>query len=210
MRKAVIWFSFFLCGFPPGLAQVAPQQPINCVMVKEPPPQADINSIEERIKVGTLALAAFGLVLTGVGLVLNYRQARIAQIGRRAQFITDMFYSYLQDADATEVFLKLQFGSFEYPENFHHSKMEISTGRLLNSFNRIVMLSEIGAVNKKDLKYLNHEFWVLSRNEALQKYFEHLDSLQKENKLSSSYTFTELRKVAKHFGTSESHSDPNR
>lgn len=98
----------------------------------------------------------------------------------------------------SDVFYKLSFGSFEYPVN---SDMEAKTDRFLDFFARIIALSEIGAIAKSDLKYLGHEFWVISNNGPLQQYFEYLDSLCSKGNLSSTATFSRLRTVARHYGS---------
>jgi len=137
-------------------------------------------------------LKIIGLLLTATGLLLTAWQIYKARVQQRAQYILDHFTAYVRDPELANVFYRLQFGSFTYPEDFN----EVHTDRILNHFSRIITLYEIGAVSKRDLRCLTHEFWVISRNEQLQKYFAYLDNLHHKGSIARHATFATLRKMA--------------
>jgi hypothetical protein len=95
-------------------------------------------------------LKIIGFFLTAAGLLLTAWQIYKARVQQRAQYILDHFTAYVRDPELANVFNRLQFGSFTYPEDFH----EVHTDRLLNHFSRIITLYEIGAVSKRDLRCL--------------------------------------------------------
>ena len=137
-------------------------------------------------------LKIVGLFLTAAGLLLTALQIYKTRVQQRAQYILDHFTAYVGDPELADVFYRLQFGSFTYPEDFN----EVHTDRLLDHFSRIITLYEIGAVSKHDLRYLTHEFWVISRNGQLQKYFAYLDNLHDKGLITKRATFATLRKMA--------------
>jgi hypothetical protein len=139
-------------------------------------------------------LKIIGFFLTAAGLLLTAWQIYKARVQQRAQYILDHFTAYVRDPELANVFNRLQFGSFTYPEDFH----EVHTDRLLNHFSRIITLYEIGAVSKLDLRCLTMSSgsWVISRNEQLQKYFAYLDNLHHKGSIAKHATFSTLRKMA--------------
>jgi hypothetical protein len=142
-------------------------------------------------------LKVIALFLTAAGLFLTAWQIFKARLQQRAQYLLDYFTAYIRDPALADIFYRLQFGTFTYPEGFHDSECEVRTDRLLDHFNRIITLYEIGAVSKRDLRYVTHEFWVISRNERLQAYFAFLDGLHQEGKIAKRATFATLRRMAR-------------
>jgi hypothetical protein len=152
--------------------------------------EEDTMTMEDKFKL-------IGLFLTAAGLFLTAWQIYKARVQQRAQYLLDHFTAYIQEPGLADIFYRLQFGTFTYPEGFHNSECEVRTDRLLDHFNRIITLYEIGAVSKRDLRYMTHEFWVISRNESLQAYFAFLDGLHQEGKIAKRATFATLRRMAK-------------
>ena len=92
------------------------------------------------------------------------------------------------------MFYKLEYSSFTYPEGFHGTGDEIHMDRLLDNYDRLAALYEMGALSFEDLEFMDYEFLTIILNEPLSRYFAVLDGIYKDWNIKHG-SFPSLRRV---------------
>src|SRR5687767_14622977 len=130
--------------------------------------------IRPEVSLGDVATVV-GLLITGVGLFLNWIQLRKAAVQARAEFIVTLFQQYITDDDCAGILYRIEYGKFEYNGEFHDSQDERSLDRLLSYFEKIATLHTLGTVDTRDLELVRYDFLRVASDTNVQSYFATLD-----------------------------------
>jgi len=131
---------------------------------------------KNEIRLGDI-IAAASFSIAAIGLFLNWWQLRLGGIRKRAEFIVSVFNQYVTDPLASDIFYEIEYGRFQYNEDFHRSENERKLDRLLSYFEKIAALYEIGTITLHDLELVRYDFLRVYQDASVQKYFKTLDRL---------------------------------
>ena len=114
----------------------------------------------------------------------------------RAEFVVNFLTKYLEDADATEMFYKLEYNQFVYNKSFHSSPDEIKLDKLLSHFERVAILHEMKIITETDLQLITYDVLHICWDDHVRNYFKYLDGLVAAQKLPDG-NYLRFRKMAK-------------
>jgi hypothetical protein len=140
--------------------------------------------------------AVVSALIAATALLLNWWQLRKNALQRRAEYIVSHFSRYLNDPDMARMFYKLEYSTFTYPEDFHGTGDEIHMDRLLDNYDRLATLYEMGALSFEDLESMDYELITITSNEPLNRYFCVLDAIYEQRNIQKG-SFPSLRKVGR-------------
>jgi hypothetical protein len=120
-------------------------------------------------------LAIAGLFLAAVGLFLNFDQQRKSNRQRRTSYISDLLQKIYDEKDLAKIYYSVEYGEFEYTDQFHGSETEIEVDRLIVNFDILAKKFDLGLVKIEDFDLIAYEYLVLYQNRGLQQYFKFLD-----------------------------------
>ena len=124
-------------------------------------------------------ISAGSFLIAAVGLFLNWWQLRLGGIRKRAEFIVSVFNQYVMDPLASDIYYEIEYGRFQYNEDFHGSENERKLDRSLSYFENIAALYDIGTITLQDLELVRYDFVRVYQNAAVQEYFKTLDRQQR-------------------------------
>ncbi len=131
---------------------------------------------KNEIRLGDI-IAAASFSIAAIGLFLNWWQLRLGGIRKRAEFIVSVFNQYVTDPLASDIFYEIEYGRFQYNEDFHRSENERKLDRLLSYFEKIAALYEIGTITLHDLELVRYDFLRVYQDASVQNYFQTLDRM---------------------------------
>ncbi|RLG27099.1 hypothetical protein DRN85_01100 [Methanosarcinales archaeon] len=126
------------------------------------------------ISIADLLLAA-SILIAAVGLFLNFLQMRKNNLQKRAEYMINLYNQYTSDPDMTDIYYKIEYGEFDYNEEFHQSSEEKKLDKLLGFFENIAKLYTMKNITLDDLKYSAYEFLVIYQDNSVKQYIRFLE-----------------------------------
>lgn len=115
------------------------------------------------------------LLIASVGLFLNLIQLRAANRQKRAEYIINLYNQAALDKDVLDMYYKIEYGKFKYDEKFHGSEEEIKLDKLIDMYDNIAKLYQLGNFTLRDLNYVAYRYLVVYQDEAVGRYLSFLD-----------------------------------
>jgi hypothetical protein len=126
------------------------------------------------VTMGNVILASL-LLLTFVGLVMNYFQMRKGIIQKRAEFLITLARDYLLDPDLIELYYQIDYEKFEFDEGMLQTDREKKLDKLLYIYENIARMYLMDNINKNDIKYFAYRFIRVYQNPEVKKYVAFLN-----------------------------------
>jgi hypothetical protein len=126
------------------------------------------------VTMGNVILASL-LLLTFVGLVMNYLQMRKGVIQKRAEFLITLARDYLLDPDLIELYYLIDYEKFEFDEGMLQTDREKKLDKLLYIYENIARMYLMDNINKNDIKYFAYRFIRVYQNPEVKKYVAFLN-----------------------------------
>jgi hypothetical protein len=126
------------------------------------------------ITIGALIQTAAFLV-AAFGLIFNALETRRAARQRRILQLVDLQHQFYSDEVMLDAYYLIEYGMFNYDEDFHGSDLEKKIDRLLIHFENIAGLFEAKVVTISELDTVAYNYLVIYQNTEIQKYFAWLD-----------------------------------
>lgn len=117
-----------------------------------------------------------GLFIASVGLFLNLIQLRVANRQKRAEYIINLYNQSALDKDVLEIYYKIEYGEFKYDHEFHRSAEEIKLDKLIDMYDNIAKLYQLGNFTLQDLNYVAYRYLVVYQDESVRRYLSFLDT----------------------------------
>lgn len=130
------------------------------------------------ITIGALIQTA-ALLVAAAGLIFNALVTRRAARERRIQQLVQLQHQFYSDESMLDAYYLIEYGSFEYDDNFHGSDLEKKIDRLLVHFENIASLFDAKVVSLKELDIVAYNYLMIYQNREVKRYFEWLDSWYK-------------------------------
>ncbi len=126
------------------------------------------------VTMGNVILASL-LLLTFVGLVMNYFQMRKTITQKRAEFLITLARDYLLDPDLIELYYQIDYEKFEFDEGMLQTDCEKKLDKLLYVYENIARMYVMDNINKNDIKYFAYRFIRVYQNPEVKKYVAFLN-----------------------------------
>lgn len=126
------------------------------------------------VTMGNVILASL-LLLTFVGLVMNYFQMRKTITQKRAEFLITLARDYLLDPDLIELYYEIDYEKFEFDEGMLQTDREKKLDKLLYVYENIARMYVMDNINKNDIKYFAYRFIRVYQNPEVKKYVAFLN-----------------------------------
>ena len=126
------------------------------------------------VTMGNVILASL-LLLTFVGLVMNYFQMRKTITQKRAEFLITLARDYLLDPDLIELYYEIDYEKFEFDEGMLQTDREKTLDKLLYVYENIARMYVMDNINKNDIKYFAYRFIRVYQNPEVKKYVAFLN-----------------------------------
>ncbi|MEE8639173.1 MAG: hypothetical protein V3T41_02060 [bacterium] len=126
------------------------------------------------VTMGNVILASL-LLLTFVGLVMNYFQMRKTITQKRAEFLITLARDYLLDPDLIELYYQIDYEKFEFDEGMLQTDREKKLDKLLYVYENIARMYVMDNINKNDIKYFAYRFIRVYQNPEVKKYVAFLN-----------------------------------
>jgi hypothetical protein len=126
------------------------------------------------VTMGNVILASL-LLLTFVGLVMNYFQMRKGIIQKRAEFLITLARDYLLDPDLIELYYQIDYEKFEFDEGMLQTDREKKLDKLLYIYENIARMYLMDNINKNDIRYFAYRFIRVYQNAEVKKYVAFLN-----------------------------------
>ncbi len=126
------------------------------------------------ISMGNVILASL-LLLTFVGLIMNYVQMRKSLVQKRAEFLITLARDYLLDPDLIELYYQIDYEKFEFDESMLQTDREKKLDKLLYIYENIARMYLMDNINKNDIKYFAYRFIRVYQNPEVGKYVAFLN-----------------------------------
>jgi hypothetical protein len=128
-----------------------------------------------QISMGNVILGVL-LLLTFVGLALNYVQMCKSWRQKRAEFLITLAREYVLDPDLAELYYQIDYEKFRYDENILDTDQEKKLDKLLYMYENIARMYVMANINKADIKYFAYRFIRVYQSEEVKKYVAFLNS----------------------------------
>jgi len=126
------------------------------------------------VTMGNVILASL-LLLTFVGLIMNYFQMRKTITQKRAEFLITLARDYLLDPDLIELYYQIDYEEFEFDEGMLQTDREKKLDKLLYIYENIARMYVMDNINKNDIKYFAYRFIRVYQNPEVKKYVAFLN-----------------------------------
>ena len=135
------------------------------------------------ITLGDLMTMA-GLAAGSIGLFLTWISMRTGNRQKRAEFLVSMLQRFTSDDEMMTTYYQVEYGKFEYGEEFHESEGEKSLDKLLRFYDTIGKLWEMGCITMEDVRFFAYEYLVVFQDESVGKYMSFLEDWFKKRGMS--------------------------
>lgn len=102
-------------------------------------------------------------------------QLKIANRQKRAEYIINLYNQSALDKDVLEIYYKIEYEEFRYGHDFHGSEDEIKLDKLIDMYDNIAKLYQLGNFTLKDLSYVAYRYLVVYQDESVVRYLRFLD-----------------------------------
>jgi len=126
------------------------------------------------LSMGNVILGSL-LLLTFVGLIMNYIQMQKSLVQKRAEFLITLARDYLLDADLVELYYQIDYEKFRFDESMLETDQEKKLDKLLYIYENIARMYVMDNINKNDIKYFAYRFIRVYQNEEVKKYVAFLN-----------------------------------
>ena len=122
-------------------------------------------------------ISACFLVIAAAGVWLNWLQLRRNAKQRRAEWLARMYGRYCEDGEMAAMFQRIEYKKFEYRDDsdFHDSNDELTLDRLLEHYEAVAMVYDLGMIEDSELKSFRFQFRTVYKNAQVLKYLQYLD-----------------------------------
>ena len=127
------------------------------------------------VQSGVLILMTVGLYLTWYSIKLTRKSLEQSMAQKRADLVMSIYHQFKQNPEVVNIYYHIEYGEFEYNEDFHQSPTEQHLDALLNLFDAIAKLWKMRILHLDDVKILGYEILVVYQDSEVQKYFKFLD-----------------------------------
>lgn len=131
-------------------------------------------TFQPELSMGDL-LTFCALLIASTGLFFNFFQMRRAYKQRSAEYIITLYNHFVSDEDMMSIYYKIEYGNFEFNENFQGSKEEKQLDKVLGHFENLARLYELKNITYEDLKVAAYEFVVVYQDKSVRAYLQFLD-----------------------------------
>ncbi len=121
------------------------------------------------VTMGNVILGSL-LLLTFVGLIMNYIQMRKSLVQKRAEFLITLSRDYLLDADLVELYYEIDYERFKFDESVLQTDQEKKLDKLLYIYENIARMYLMDNINKNDIRYFAYRFIRVYQNTEVKKY----------------------------------------
>ena len=115
------------------------------------------------------------LLIASTGLFLNLFQMRRGYKQRSSEYIITLYNHFVSDKDIMSIYYKIDYGNFEFDENFQESKEEKQLDKLLGHLENIARLYDSKNITYEDLKVVAYEYVVVYKDKSVKAYLKFLD-----------------------------------
>jgi hypothetical protein len=147
----------------------------------------DCITVADCAKIAAALFAGGGLFLNAIQIARSTRQRRVKQV-------SDAFLKLYDDEELRDLYYQIEYGKFEYSDDFHGTQDEKHLDRLLALLDSLAKLRKMKLLQPQDLDLIAYEFLQVHQDESVQKYIDFLDGLFAERgvKLKPYHHFCEV------------------
>jgi hypothetical protein len=101
------------------------------------------------------------------------------------------------DSDVLEIYYKIEYGEFRYDNEFHRSEEEIKLDKLIDMYDNIAKLYQLGNFTLQDLSYVAYRYLRVYQDEDVRRYLSFLDGwyIQRGMKVKPFFAFREVGQI---------------
>ena len=123
------------------------------------------------------------LLVTTFGVLAAFWQIRVAARAQRATFLKDLYMQLRSDAAVAEAFYLIEYGEFQYSQDFHGSELEPKIDRLLTLVDLVCEMRAQGIMTKREMSFFEYQFSRVAQNMNVLAYLEFLNGFYSRNGL---------------------------
>ena len=129
------------------------------------------------LQISLLLVPVLSLLIAACVFAVNVWQTSLS--GRndhlqRAKIVSDAISSFMSDDIMRHVFYKIEYGEFEYHEDFHDSIEEKETDKLMMHFSNLAIMWNNDLLDLKDLEPLRYFICRTVHDSEIEKYMDFL------------------------------------
>ena len=119
------------------------------------------------------------LTIAALAFTINVRQTKLTNSLVRAKMVSDSLHTFMDDEIIQNAFYKVEYGEFEYNNNFHGSEEEKEIDKLLRHFSNLALMWKNELLTLKDIHPIQYFILRAVNNSEIQKYLSFIDNWSK-------------------------------
>lgn len=123
------------------------------------------------------------LLVTALGVISALWQIRLGAKAQRATFLKDLYLQLRTDAGVAQAFYLIEYGNFEYDQNFHGAAVESQIDRLLTLIDLVCEMHAQKIISKREMSFFEYQFHRVASDRGIQQYLDFLNGFYKNNGL---------------------------
>lgn len=155
-----------------------------------------IKTLPYWVQVALILIPILSFFIAACAFSVNVYQTNLNNRLGRAKIVSDCLHIFMDDKMMHSAFYKIEYGQFEYNNDFHGSTEEREVDKLLRHFSNLALMWEGGLLKLKDIHPLQYFILRSVNDEEVVKYLTFIDEWSNIAK-TGGHPYSSLKKLSK-------------